>query len=54
MSDDLKMFLGAAILVAIFAFLSLWRPSFETVAASQFGAIVGAAAMKMQLNKPNI
>lgn len=50
MSDDLKMFAGAAILVAVFALLSLKEPSFAPVAAAQFGALIGAAAMKMKGN----
>lgn len=48
MSDDLKLFSGAAALVALFALLSIWQPGFESVAAAQFGAVVGAAAMKMK------
>ena len=48
MSDDLKIFAGAAFLVALFAIASYWIPSFQSVAAAQFGAIVGAAAMKMK------
>lgn len=50
MSDDLKMFAGAAFLVGLFAVLSVWQPDFKSVASAQFGAIVGAAAMKMRGN----
>ena len=50
LSDDLKLFTGAAFLVALFAVLSYWIPAFQSVAAAQFGAVVGAAAMKMKGN----
>lgn len=53
MSDDLKLFLGAAILVAVFAVASVWVKEFQTVAAVQFGAIVGAACMKMKGDQSN-
>ena len=50
MSEDLKMFIGAAALVVIFAVASVWVQPFQSVAAAQFGAIVGAACMKMKGN----
>lgn len=49
-SDDLKLFGGAAILVALFAISSFWITDFRAVAAAQFGALIGAAAMKMKGN----
>jgi hypothetical protein len=48
--DDLKLFLGAAILCAIFSVLSWWIWEFRAVAAAQFGTLIGAAAMKMKGN----
>jgi hypothetical protein len=48
MDSDHRLFLGAAILVALFAILSCWIWEFRTVASAQFGALIGAAAMQMK------
>lgn len=47
-SEELKLFAGAWALVVVFAVMSYWIVPFQSVAAAQFGAIVGAAAMRMR------
>ena len=51
-SENLKMFGGAALLIALFGIASYWIEEFRMVAATQFGALIGAAAMKMSSDKP--
>jgi hypothetical protein len=51
MSEDLKLFIGAGALVVICLVASVWAPDLRAVAATQFGALVGAAAMKMKGNQ---
>lgn len=46
--DDLKLFAGGAILMLCFLVASYWIEDFRTVVASQFAALIGAAAMKMK------
>lgn len=47
-NEDLLFFAGAGLLTAFFAVLGLWKEPFISVACAQFGAIVGAAAMRMR------
>lgn len=47
-SEELKLFAGAAILVAVCMIAGYFIPEYRTVAGVQFGALVGAAAMRMR------
>lgn len=47
-SEEIYLFAGAAALVFACMVASYWIPEYRTVAGVQFGAIVGAAAMRMR------
>jgi hypothetical protein len=51
MTDDIKLFLGAAVLTVMFAVLGAWiGEPYSTAAVAQFSALIGAATMKMKGN----
>lgn len=48
MTEAEKFFAGIAVLVLVFGVLSIWVSDFKVVATTQFGALVGAACLKIK------
>jgi hypothetical protein len=49
-NEDIELFLGAAVLVLVFACLGYFVPVFQAAAINGLSALIGAAAMKMKGN----